>query len=335
MADRLRVLALRALGLGDLLTAVPALRALRRRWPTAELMLLAPSGLAPLVPLIGGIDRLVPVRAVVGARDRPDPATLRLTAEVDRPDVAVNLHGRGPQSTTTLAGLRPSRLIAFEVDDGGVLSRFDDHEHEVARWCRLLTEHGVAADPGDLRLLPAGVPPAVPAGVVLHPGAGQPSRRWPVPRWVAVARGLATTGGPVVVTGGPDEVELAEQVADGAGLPRSAVLAGRTGLAVLAATVAAARLVVAPDTGISHLATGYGVASVTLFGPTPPALWGPPTVSGQHRVLWAGRPGDNYAEEPDPGLLELTAEQVLAAALPLLGVTPTHTDQCGSGQSGM
>jgi hypothetical protein len=55
-----------------------------------------------------------------------------------------------------------------------------------------------------------------------------------------------------------------------------------------------------------------------LFGPTPPSLWGPPADRPQHRVLWAGRTGDNFADEVDPGLLELLPDDVLAAADALL-----------------
>ncbi|PSK61743.1 hypothetical protein B0E53_06352 [Micromonospora sp. MH33] len=63
------------------------------------------------------------------------------------------------------------------------------------------------------------------------------------------------------------------------------MLAGRTGLAELAALVAGARLVVSGDTGAAHLATGYGTASVVLFGPVPAAHWGPPPDRPRHRVL--------------------------------------------------
>ena len=68
-------------------------------------------------------------------------------------DMAVNLHGRGPQSHRALRGLRPGRLVAFAAEghDG---PPWREDEHEVRRWCRLLEQHGIAADPGDLSLRP-------------------------------------------------------------------------------------------------------------------------------------------------------------------------------------
>ena len=296
---RSRLLVLRALGLGDLLTAVPALRAVRRAHPAARVILAAPAVLRPLALLTGAVDEVV------------DAAPLApLPAAVHGADLAVNLHGRGPQSVEVLQATRPRALASYGLE-GGPVWRAD--EHEVRRWCRLLAESGMPADPDDLGLARPAVPSAAPGAVLVHPGAAQVSRRWPVERWSAVAAGLRAAGHRVVVTGGPGEARLAAQVAAGAGLPADAVVAGRTGLLELAALVASARLLVSPDTGVAHLATAYGTASVVLFGPTPPALWGPPP-RPQHRVLWAGRTGDNFADRPDPGLLEIGVEDVLAAA---------------------
>jgi ADP-heptose:LPS heptosyltransferase len=114
------------------------------------------------------------------------------------------------------------------------------------------------------------------------------------------------------VTGSPEERPLAQEVVAGAGLPEDALLAGRTDLFELARLVASAARVVCGDTGVAHLATAFGVPSVVLFGPVSPALWGPPA-SDLHIALWAGRVGDAHASEPDPGLLEIGVQDVLAA----------------------
>ena len=300
---RPRVLVLRALGLGDLLTAVPALRGIRRAYPGHHVTLATPAYLAPLALASGAVDE---VRAAVGL------ATLDARSE---PEIAVNLHGRGPQSHALLQALRPGRLVAFRSEDAGHRSgpAWYPGEYEVARWCRMLAAHGIAADPGDLAL-PA-PPTGRPGRVVLHPGAAHPRRRWPADRFAAVARALTGAGADVVLTGSAGERPLAEDVAAEAGLAPDAVVAGRTDVLGLAGLVAAARLVICGDTGVAHLATAFGTPSVALFGPVSPLEWGPPPGRPGHIALW--RPGGVVAaagEGPDPALLALGVDDVLGAA---------------------
>ncbi|QOC92681.1 glycosyltransferase family 9 protein [Micromonospora craniellae] len=300
------ILALRALGVGDLATAVPALRALRAAYPDRELVLAAPAWLGPLVELVGGIDRLLPTDGLdrLGATEGPV-------------EVAVNLHGRGPRSHRLLATTGPDRLFAFadaRADHAGGPA-WDEQEHEVARWCRLLRWYGIPADPTDLDLARP-LPGTMPTGVtVLHPGSKMAAKRWPSGRYAAVARELTGRGHRVVLTGSTGERATAVRVAEDAGLPADAVLAGRTDLGQLAALVAGARLVVSGDTGVAHLATGYRTPSVVIFGPVPPARWGPPPERRRHRVLWAGpeecRPRDGVGAHPAVVAVEVDA--VLAA----------------------
>jgi ADP-heptose:LPS heptosyltransferase len=96
-------------------------------------------------------------------------------------------------------------------------------------------------------------------------------------------------------------------------VPRGAVHAGQSGVLALGRLVAAADRVVCGDTGVAHLATALGTPSVVLFGPTSPALWGPPADRPWHRALWAGTSGDPHGQLPDPGLLAITVDQVLEA----------------------
>jgi len=297
------VLVLRALGLGDLLTAVPALRGLRRAYPRHRVVLAAPAPLGELAALTGAVDELLPTAGLVPLAAPP-------------PEVAVNLHGRGPQSIAILRALRPDRLLAHAHPEHPEVPGppWRDDLHEVRRWCRLLGSAGIACDPGDLGLHRPAEPSPAPGAIVVHPGAGFPARQWPATRYAAVARELARGGRPVVVTGDAGERGLAGRVAAGAGLPDGAALAGRTTLGQLAALVAEADLVVCGDTGMAHLATAYGTPSVVLFGPVAPRHWGPPPDRRQHVALWAGRTGDTFADRPDPGLLRITTGEVLAAA---------------------
>jgi ADP-heptose:LPS heptosyltransferase len=300
------VLAYRPLGLGDFLTGVPALRALRRAQADSRLVLAAPRALAPLAGLTGAVDEVVDTAPLTPPRRR-DVA------------LAVNLHGRGPESHRAILASRPARLIAFAHADAwpdGPAWRQD--EHEVARWCRLLTESGIPADPDDLALARPAAEPVVRGATIVHPGAASEARRWPAERWAALARAVAESAANVVITGGPQERDLAERVARAAGLPDRAVLAGRTDLIGLAALVAAAERVLCGDTGVAHLATAYRIPSVVLFGPSPPAEWGPPAGRPRHRAVWAGRRGDPHADEPDPGLLQIEVDDVLRLGSPVV-----------------
>jgi len=303
------VLVLRALGVGDLATAVPALRGLKAAAGRRPVVLAAPAWLAPLVRLTGAVDRHLPVAGLAPVRWPVPPGCL-----------AVNLHGRGPQSHRLLRAAEPATLYGFACPAAGHRHgpAWRRDEHEVRRWCRLLGWYGVAADPGDLSLLPPPAAPVPGGAVVVHPGAKAPQRRWPAARFAAVARELAGYGHQVVVTGSLGEAGLARRVARRAGLPPAAVLAGRTGLGELAALVAHASLVVSGDTGIAHLATAYRTPSVVLFGPVPPEWWGPPP-RPQHRALWrpvAAAPPAGGAG-PHPALRAISVAEVVTAALAL------------------
>ncbi|MFY1632641.1 glycosyltransferase family 9 protein [Solwaraspora sp. WMMB335] len=334
------ILVLRALGIGDLATAVPALRGLRAAYPATTITLAAPAALAPLVELTDAVDRLLPLAGLTrpaGPAPGSTPGSTPIQGLDPAPDWAVNLHGHGPQSHRVLQTARPGRLWAYACpaagqDDG---PQWADGEHEVLRWCRLVAWYGVAAEPTDLALRrPA--PGRVPVGVtVIHPGAAAPRRRWPPDRFAEVARRLAAAGHRVVVTGSARERALAESVAAAAGLSGTAVCAGRMDLSRFTALLSHARLLVAADTGAGHLATAFGVPSVLLFGPTSPARWGPLVDRDRHRVVHypalsggAEVPGADDSDPvdgteaasgiatlvPDPAMAAICVDEVLAAA---------------------
>jgi ADP-heptose:LPS heptosyltransferase len=292
------ILVLRALGLGDFLTGLPALALLRRARPDDRIVLAAPRHFTGLAYLTGTVDGLVAAHELDPISDRPV-----------RPELAIDLHGNGPGSRQLLQACSPRRMIAF--GSSGAVWR--PSEHEVARWCRLIAEDLPAPGieyPSVAGALP--VPPdvSVPGGTtVVHVGAKSRARRWPATRFVEVARELRSAGHRVLVTGHGSEAPEAKAVAAGAGVDSATELT----LEELCALVSAARLVVSGDTGVAHVAYNYSTPSVVLFGPVSPAVWGPPG-QGPHVILWHGDGrGDPHARTTDPALMRIGVGEVLAA----------------------
>ncbi len=302
-ADAPLAVAFRALQLGDLLVAVPALKAIRRALPEHRLLLATSAWLEPVVGLVPGLDGLVPVAALGD----------RLPFERGAVDVAVNLHGGGVESAVVVDGLGARRTVRHAVGPGEPGPAWVEDLHERDRWVRLVAAAGMPGDPDDVAIARPAVAAPAAGAAVLHVGAAFPSRRWRIDRFAAVARALTRRGLHVVFSGSAQERPRAVEAAALAGLPEERVLAGRTTLLEFVALIAEAAVVVTGDTGAGHLASAYRVPSVVLFGPVPPARWGPPP--GPHVALT--RPdllrGDAFSATPDPAIDAVTAAEVLAA----------------------
>lgn len=303
VTSRPTLLILRALGLGDVLASVPALRAIARAFPNHYRVLAAPVELAPLVALFRAIDEVL------------DAGPL---APVDRVfneiDVAVNLHGKGPQSHRILLELHPKRMVAFandEVPQTAGFPQWRPDEHEIDRWCRMLRENGIPADRHDLEIAAPRGDARSRGAIVIHPGAASESRRWPVERWIALCQELRSEGHRIVLTGSQTDFRRCRLISKALGLPIDCVLAGRTDLEELTCAIASARAIVCGDTGVAHIATALRTPSVVLFGPTSPKFWGPPPDRECHRAIWRGSLGNPHAQVVDPGLASITVSEVL------------------------
>jgi lipopolysaccharide heptosyltransferase I len=108
--------------------------------------------------------------------------------------------------------------------------------------------------------------------VVINPGGGWITKRWPKERFIELARQLANKGLPVVVTYPPGEKEWATHISLHS---ESGIYTIGTTLEELVALCARARLFVGGDTGPMHIASAMGVPVVALFGPTDSGRNGP------------------------------------------------------------
>lgn len=113
------------------------------------------------------------------------------------------------------------------------------------------------------------------------PGSRASSRRWPAERFREVVRSLADQGYRVAVFGERGERKLTRLVAGGVALD----CGGRSDLLLLAAGLAACRLVVANDSGPLHLAAAVGTPAVSLWGAGDPRETGIPGGPERHIML--------------------------------------------------
>jgi ADP-heptose:LPS heptosyltransferase len=308
-----RVALLRALpGIGDLLCAVPALRALRATWPRAHVTLLGLPEAEWFVQRYGHlVDELLPVEGVTGLpevqADRRRAQRFLQAARERRFDLALQAHGSGAVTNRLLTQLGAGHLVTAHVPGHwvppGTTIHYPDAP-EVVRVLRVVTAAGcrLSGMHLDLPVTPAerravarllddvGVAPG--AYVCLHPGASRPSRRWPAERFAAIADRLTRHGLPVLVTGSAKERDLARTVRRHMRqrLRESARdLTGRTGVGTLAALYRQARLVVTNDTGASHVAAAVRAPSVVVSSSPDPWRWAP--LDAARHVVVAGGAG--------------------------------------------
>lgn len=276
--------------IGDTLLATPALAALRRAYPEAEIAVLVSAGNTGILDGNSDITRriLVPMPGAGAKLARYASAVHALSKERTKYDLVVNFSAAGT-IVTRLAGLTGSRLFLrmppfwwlvggrsraysarhtidqylhtlapvlpqpVEASERMPRLTLTIHDRSAAR--RLLREHGLS--PSSLL-------------VTMHVGGDgfDGRKRWSVERFVAVAKHLIETcGAHVLLIGGKAEVPLAEEAL--AQLPTGAtMLAGKTSLMVTAALIEQSTLFIGNDSGPLHIAAAVGTPAVGIFGPS-------------------------------------------------------------------
>jgi heptosyltransferase I len=340
--EQTRVLIVRLGAMGDILHALPAVAALRQAHPKWYLgwaveprwqALLRSGNEMPLV------NRIHLVKAKDWARSpfRPETLreirTLRQELRAERYDMCIDLQGAVRSALTGRLAAAP-RMIG------------EDHPREwAARWLfreRVRTQGvHVIEQAVEVCAATAGEPlapilPPLPVNqeaelwtdevlrgvgdrpvILLSPGAGWGAKRWPAKRYGAVARELQQQGCLVLVNAGPQEQAISAEVVRASG---SAAQAPEFTLERLIALTRRVCLVIAGDTGPLHLACALGKPVVGIYGPTDPGRNGPFGVP--FRVLRHPESKRDHTRhaEPEAGLLTITPDEAVAAAMDLLQV---------------
>jgi ADP-heptose:LPS heptosyltransferase len=307
LASLERIAVVRALpGWGDMLCAVPALRALRAAAPRARITLIGLPWTKAFAARFGCyIDELLEFPGYPGLPLPKDPNPDRILSFLEaaqwerRFDLAVQMHGNGI-TTNPFTAMLGARLTAgfylpgHYCPDPDRFLYYPEDEPEVRRNLRLVRLLGAPSrgeelefplleeDWAELRASGAGLRSG--EYVCLHPGSRHPTRRWPPERFAAIADSLAREGFQVVLTGSAEERPVMQEVLKrmtGRAIP----LGESFSFGGLAALFSGARLLVSNDTGVSHLAAALHTPSGVVFTAADPLRWAPLDVE-RHRALY-------------------------------------------------
>lgn len=340
----LRVLVVRVGAMGDVLHAMPAVAALRQRHPDwfigwaidpcwHELLQLGPS-----MPLV---DRCYPVRTREW-KQRPfslgtlsDIRALRRELRGERFDLCVDMQGSIRSSligwiagAKRFAGLaepreQPARWMygqrvkvnaAHVIEQGCEILGTAAGEPLAPLKVELPTDN--AADAWRDELLARLIPDTpTPKFAVIAPSAGWGAKQWPAERYGAVAAALARAGYVPLVNAVFAGDMLANAVVDASA--GSAVVVPCS-VGQLTALLRRTSIVIAGDTGPLHLAAALDRPVVALFGPTDPARNGPYGTPSRVLRHASSRKDHTRHSETEEGLMQITADEVVAAAFDLL-----------------
>ena len=309
--------------LGDLLLNVPAIRAVRERYPNAHLTLVvgrqnaaavAGQRWADEVRVVDTKNFLGVARAALRRGPRPDLAVYFTTVSYSRSGAllvalsdARERLGFDSRRWNERDGARLTRVIPYP--EGA------PHQSEVCM--ALARAAGADRTPPPPYYIPdAASLERAPRGVVyLHPGAGKLKNRWPAERFAAVARELLARGREVWLLEGPQDGGTVEAVLGALGRPLP-VVRGET-IPELAGRFARAALYVGNDTGPRHLAGAVGAPTLGVYGWSDPREWAP-----VGRLVRALRASDASLESIEPAA-------VLSAAFSLLALERTE-ERCAT-----
>lgn len=327
--------------MGDILHALPAVTALRLAHPGWRIgwavepqwkPLLAAEGALARGPAMPLVDRIHMIPARRWARTPLSVATWRQIRQVrhelraEQYDVCVDLQG-ALRSAIIARWARASRLIG-EDNPRERVARYLFSERVPTRGIHVIEQavEVVRAIAGDaltppLPLLPVDEAAEARANsiaapfILLNPGAGWGAKRWPADRYATTAIHLRAAGYNVVVNAGPGEEPLANEIHTRS---NGAASVFRSSIAELIALTRRAALVIGGDTGPVHLASALGRPVVGIFGPTDPVRNGP--FGGAFRVLRHPESKRDHTRHsaPEAGLLTISADAVVTAAIDLL-----------------
>jgi ADP-heptose:LPS heptosyltransferase len=327
-----KIAVFRALQLGDLLNAVPAVRALRQAYPNAEIILLG-------LPWAGGFvrrfhryfDRFIHFPGYPGLPEQEfDSSAFGSFLEemlAERWDLLLQMQGNGTIVNRLLEQFGAVKLAGFHNRDSRMSSpwfvEYPERVHEIKRHQMLMAHLGIPLAGNELEFPITArdmeefeslrLPLTKGRYVCIHPGSRGAWRQWPPNYFALLADHCAEKGLDIVITGTADEIDITREVIKCLHHP-AIDLTGLTTMGAMGVLLRNAFLLISNCTGVSHMATALSTPSVIISMDGEPHRWGPLDRRLHRTIDWTARP------RIDDVLLE-TEDLVQGLAWPAVGQT--------------
>jgi ADP-heptose:LPS heptosyltransferase len=255
--------------LGDFVTVLPVLAALRAGFAGARLVLLGRKGHGEMAREAGLLDETRDIDGAESASLFAGRPSLEQMRRLERFDLALAFTSPG---SPVIAALREAGVaeVRSQPPFPGRQVHVVDYHLELLEGLAPCESGAIPAlDLTDKEIARRVSDSARANGrrIILHPGSGSPRKNWPLERFAELAGRMEESGSRVMWIRGPAERGLA--------LPAGAALAAPSSPLWLARLLHRASLYVGNDSGVSHLAAACGCPAVVLFGPSEPAVWAP------------------------------------------------------------
>jgi len=307
--------------LGDVVMALPLLRALRNGRPDAELTLLAPAALVPLLEKLAVGDRVLAIPP-------PGPAQKKFFCSLreEYPDLYLlftnslrgDLGAKATGAPQRFGMTRPGKWRPFLTHEWRVPAELDESTiHQTRVWEKFLQHFGLREEL-DLTPFSRTSPPAKHNGLSLGFICGTenfPEKRWPVALWRELIQTILAVrpDARISLFGTARDTPITTAVADGFSPSQVLNRAGQTNLIEFTDALSTCSAIVCNDTGGMHLANLCGVPVIALYGPTNPIRTGPIFNAPRTILQPPGCPATGGVS-----LAHLPAAQVFAALKPWL-----------------
>jgi len=283
-APRGKILVIRGGAIGDFILTLPAIAALRSRFPGVHLEVLGYPHIVQLAVAGGLVDRVqsIEARALAGFFARSGTLDADLTDYFSEFDIIVSYLYDPDEIFRTNVG----RCSTAQFIVGPHRPLETENLHAARVFLKPLERLAIFdADPVPRLILhapsPAGTPPD--AGtessihqLALHPGSGSEKKNWPEARWAELLQHLlSTTTWPLLLVGGEAEGERLQRLA-AALVPTRVRVAQSLPLAELACRLKQCAAFIGHDSGIAHLAAALGLPGLVLWGNAATDVWRPP-----------------------------------------------------------